>query len=93
MASATVNTMQQVGGSIGTALLSTIAATAATSYLSDAAPTPQSQALAAVHGYTTTFWWSAAIFAAGAVISAFLLPGGKLPAATDAPEGQLVMAH
>ncbi|MGW9568292.1 DHA2 family efflux MFS transporter permease subunit [Prescottella equi] len=93
VASATVNTMQQVGGSIGTALLSTIAATAATSYLSDAAPTPQSQALAAVHGYTTTFWWSAAIFAAGAVISAFLLPGGKLPAAEDAPEGQLVMAH
>ncbi len=56
-------------------------------------PHPQSQALAAVHGYTTTFWWSAAIFAAGAVISAFLLPGGKLPAAEDAPEGQLVMAH
>ncbi len=79
MASATVNTMQQVGGSIGTALLSTIAATAATSYLSDAAPTPQSQALAAVHGYTTTFWWSAAIFAAGAVISAFLLPAASCP--------------
>jgi len=93
VASATVNTMQQVGGSIGTALLTTVAATAATNYLSDAAPGPQAQALAAVHGYTTTFWWSAAIFAAGAAISAFLLPGGTLPAAADEREGLLVMAH
>ncbi|MCL2534236.1 MAG: MFS transporter [Nocardiaceae bacterium] len=93
VASATVNTMQQVGGSIGTALLSTIAATATTNYLSDVATGPQGQALAAVHGYTTTFLWSAAIFAAGAVISAFLLPGGKLPAAEEEHGDQLVMAH
>ncbi|MGC0362654.1 EmrB/QacA subfamily drug resistance transporter [Rhodococcus sp. 27YEA15] len=90
VASATVNTMQQIGGSIGTALLSTIAASAATSYLSGRDITPLNQAVAAVHSYTTTFWWAAAIFAVGAVISAFLLPAGKLAAA---PEGQLVVAH
>ncbi|MGW0045455.1 MFS transporter [Rhodococcus sp. NPDC003348] len=82
VASATVNTMQQVGGSIGTALLSTVAATAAANFLSGRTPSPESQALAAVHSYTTTFWWAAAIFVAGAVISAFLLPGGKLPEST-----------
>ncbi|MFC9787474.1 MFS transporter [Rhodococcus sp. NPDC127528] len=91
VASATVNTMQQVGGSIGTALLSTVAATAASNYLSGTIPTPQAQALAAVHSYTTTFWWAAAIFTAGAVISAFLLPGGKLPAPAEGQ--QLAMAH
>ena len=47
--------------------------------------------MAAVHSYTTTFWWAAAIFTAGAVISAFLLPGGKLPA--PAKGQQLAMAH
>ncbi|SDD57273.1 DHA2 family efflux MFS transporter permease subunit [Rhodococcus tukisamuensis] len=91
VASATVNTMQQVGGSIGTALLSTVAATAATDYLTGLEPGPQTMAMAAVHSYTTTFWWAAAIFTAGAVISAFLLPGGKLPAPAEGQ--QLAMAH
>lgn len=91
VASATVNTMQQVGGSIGTALLSTVAATAATDYLTGQVPGPQTMAMAAVHSYTTTFWWAAAIFTAGAVISAFLLPGGKLPAPAEGQ--QLAMAH
>lgn len=91
VASATVNTMQQVGGSIGTALLSTVAATAATNFLTGREPGPESAALAAVHSYTTTFWWASAIFVTGAVISAFLLPGGKLPAADS--EAPLVAAH
>ena len=38
VASATVNTSQQVGGSIGTALLNTLAATAAADYLAAHAP-------------------------------------------------------
>ncbi|SEM08867.1 DHA2 family efflux MFS transporter permease subunit [Rhodococcus maanshanensis] len=91
VASATVNTMQQVGGSIGTALLSTVAATAATGFMDGRVPSPQNAALAAVHSYTTTFWWAAAIFVVGAAISAFLLPRGLLPAPAEG--GQPAMAH
>jgi EmrB/QacA subfamily drug resistance transporter len=84
VASALVNTGQQVGGSIGTALLSTLASSAATGHLA------QGPAAAAVHGYTTAFWWAAAIFAAGAAICGLLLRPG-VPA--EAPAGELVMAH
>jgi EmrB/QacA subfamily drug resistance transporter len=87
VASALVNTMQQVGGSIGTALLSTIAASAATSY---AQSHPGALAAAAVHSYTTAFWWSAAIFAAAGVITAALLRSG---ATQRVPEGAPVFAH
>ncbi|MGH2950059.1 MAG: MFS transporter [Solirubrobacteraceae bacterium] len=70
-ASGMVNTSQQVGGSIGTALLSTLAATAATT----------------VEGYVTAFWWAAAIFAAGALVCAALLrPGVRPGLAHGAPE-------
>ena len=84
IASATVNTSQQIGGSIGTALLSTLASSAATGYI-DHGP-----AAAAVHGYTTAFWWAAAIFAIGAVVCGLLLRPGVPEAA---PTGELVMAH
>jgi EmrB/QacA subfamily drug resistance transporter len=79
VASATVNTMQQIGGSIGTALLSTLAASATTSALADAGPAAASKAVvaqAAIHGYTTAFYWSAAIFAVAAVICTALLRSG-----------------
>jgi EmrB/QacA subfamily drug resistance transporter len=71
--SATVNTAQQVGGSLGTALLNTVAATATTTYLAGKAASPVVAAQAAVHGYTTAFWWAAAIFAAGAAVCGLLL--------------------
>jgi EmrB/QacA subfamily drug resistance transporter len=73
VASATVNTMQQVGGSVGTALLNTIAASAATAYVASHAVTPTLAAAAAVHSYTVTFWWASAIFAAAAAICAIVL--------------------
>lgn len=73
VASATVNTSQQVGGSIGTALLNTLAATAATDYVtSHAPPTEQVLADAAIHSYTVAYWWGAAFFALGAVVAALL---------------------
>ncbi|MFF1448437.1 MFS transporter [Streptomyces sp. NPDC058274] len=73
VASATVNTMQQVGGSIGTALLNTLAASAATSYLAGKDATNKLvQAQATIESYTTAFWWSAGFFVAGALIG-FLL--------------------
>src|SRR5680860_356467 len=55
VASATVNTMQQVGGSIGTALLSTIAATASADYLAGRDLNPLVAAQAAIESYTTVF--------------------------------------
>ena len=75
VASAMVNTAQQVGGSIGTALLSTVAATAATNFAAGSQD-PLVLAQAAVHSYTTAFWWSAAVFALGAVIAFTVLPAG-----------------
>jgi EmrB/QacA subfamily drug resistance transporter len=73
VASAMVNTMQQVGGSIGTALLSTLAASATTSQLAGQVPNPALISHAAVHGYTTAFWWAAAIFAVGSMLCTALL--------------------
>jgi len=81
VASATVNTAQQVGGSIGVALLSSVATDAAARFLTGKAPTKLLAAQSALHGYTTAFWWSAAIFAAGAVICGLLLRPGKISTA------------
>ncbi len=74
--SATVNTAQQVGGSLGTALLNTVATTATTSFIAGKVASPGVEAVATVHGYTTAFWWAAAIFAAGAAVCGLLLRRG-----------------
>ncbi|MER6416195.1 MFS transporter [Streptomyces humidus] len=71
-ASALVNTVQQVGGSIGTALLSTLAITAADHFVEGKKPSPQLVADAAVESYTTAFFWGAVVFVAGAVLCALL---------------------
>jgi EmrB/QacA subfamily drug resistance transporter len=76
VASASVNTMQQVGGSVGTALLNTLAASAAGAYVATHAAKPAVAALAAIHSYTVTFWWSAGVFAVAAVLTAMLLRSG-----------------
>jgi EmrB/QacA subfamily drug resistance transporter len=84
VASATVNTMQQIGGSIGTALLSTIAAHTTASYLTDH---PQAAAEAAVHGYTTAFLTSGGVFIVGAVFLFFLIrPHVRVLAGDPEPE-------
>jgi EmrB/QacA subfamily drug resistance transporter len=80
VASATVNSCQQVGGSIGTAFLNTIATTAVASYLVGKTPTALVGAQAAVHGYTVAFWWAAGIFALGAIVSGTLLRPGTTTA-------------
>ncbi|MDQ1547266.1 MAG: hypothetical protein QOH69_2170 [Actinomycetota bacterium] len=73
VASALVNTSQQVGGSIGTALLNTIAASAVTAYIAAHAPlTPLVGANAAIHSYTVAYWVAAGVFAFGAVLAVLL---------------------
>lgn len=90
VASAMVNTTQQVGGSLGTALLSTFAATAASDFAASRAPSAELAAQAAVHGYVTAFWWSAGIFLLGAVVSALVLRSGVQEAD---PTAEPVLAH
>jgi EmrB/QacA subfamily drug resistance transporter len=74
VASALVNTMQQVGGSIGTSALSTVALTAAASYLVAHHTSPLAPAIAATHGYTEAFTISAALLGGGFVLAIVLLP-------------------
>jgi EmrB/QacA subfamily drug resistance transporter len=78
VASAMVNTCQQVGGSIGTALLNTLAASALASYLVVHGASPAAEAAGAVHSYVVTFWVSAAIFAGAAVVCGLVLRSGVL---------------
>lgn len=89
VASATINTSQQVGGSIGTALLSTIAASAASDYMVGRTPDQLTVAQSAIESYTTSFWWATAIFVIGAVVTGVLLPN----TAPAPAEGELVLAH
>jgi EmrB/QacA subfamily drug resistance transporter len=109
VASATLSTGQQIGGSIGTSLLNTIFASSVagylTSHLSPATlvhrhPAPALTEMSLIHGYTTGFWVAAAIFGAGAIICGTLFRSGPLRApgsAAAAPAGaaaqQAATAH
>ena len=86
VASALVNTMQQVGGSLGLAFLNTIATTATTHYLtSHPGQVPQ----AATHGFTTAFAISASVFAFAAIVVTALVRAKRTDVATQgATEGQ-----
>ncbi|MEV6007487.1 MFS transporter [Streptomyces sp. NPDC051976] len=91
VASAMVNTSQQVGGSIGTALLNTLATTAAANYLVGKKPTAAVTAQAQLHSYETAYWWSAAFFTVGFVITFLLFrPGAPriAPSPQDGTEGE-----
>ena len=78
VASAMVNTSQQIGGSLGVALLNTIAATAATSYAATHTELGKMvQPFAVTHGFTVAFKVSAALLFAGAVVLFFFINVGK----------------
>ena len=74
VASALVNTMQQVGGSIGTSALSTFALTATASYLVAHHTSRLAPAIAATHGYTVAFTLSAALLGLGFILTIVLVP-------------------
>jgi hypothetical protein len=84
VASATVTVSQMLGGSVGTSLLNTIFASAVASYLAAHLAAarligrPALIGLALAHGYDTAFWWTAGIFACGAVAGGALLRRGPL---------------
>jgi len=84
VASAMVNTSQQVGGAIGTALLNTIAASATTSYIADhiggATSRSQQQLVqleGQVQGYTSAIWFAVGILVAAAVIALTFVNAGR----------------
>ena len=82
VASAMVNTSQQVGGSVGTSLLNTLAASAATAYAlahhATATSVATLQAQATVHGYHVVFAYAAVFLVVGAVIAGLLLRRGAV---------------
>jgi MFS family permease len=86
VASALVNATQQVGGSLGTALLNTFAAAATATYLTSHVHAIQASL---VHGYHVAFYISAAVLAFGAVSSQILVRAGvqDLRAADPAATG------
>jgi hypothetical protein len=85
-----INTVQQIGGSIGTALLSSFAASAGSHYAASHKPTATLAAEAALHSYHTVFWWSVGFFLLASVIGALVFRSGPLAADPSAPKA---MAH
>jgi len=84
VASAVVNTTQQIGGSLGTALLSTVAFTSLANYVADhaaGATTPEAmakiQAEAAVHGFGVGFVFAAALFGLAIILALTLVTAKK----------------
>jgi EmrB/QacA subfamily drug resistance transporter len=80
IAAATVNTFQQIGGSLGVAVLNTIAASATAAYLV-ANSDQRSRVEAIVHGYSVATEWGVAILVLGAIVAVVLINAGK-------PEGR-----
>ncbi|MFJ9907129.1 DHA2 family efflux MFS transporter permease subunit [Streptomyces sp. NPDC101152] len=89
-ASATFNTAQQVGGSIGTALLNTIAATVTARYLTaHAAPGVNRRLLAAratVHGFNIATWWAMGALLLAALIAGVVVNADRAPTPQAARE-------
>lgn len=75
--SATVNTSQQVGGSIGTALLNTIATTASATYIAAHLRDPSQRELitreGVVHGYTVAIWWAVGIMLLAGLVAGLMV--------------------
>jgi len=93
VASAMVNTCQQVGGAVGIAVLSTIFANAAKSYASSRARTPGLAASAQVHGYTTAFSFAMILFLFGLLTAAVVLPRRIRPEQHPMTESAAEMAQ
>ncbi|NEE52440.1 multidrug efflux MFS transporter, partial [Streptomyces sp. SID8455] len=91
VASAMVNTSQQVGGAIGTALLNTIAAGATTAYIADNAARATDPKLlelqAMVSGFASAIWWAVGILVVASAIAVGLINTGRPGTGTGATGG------
>jgi len=81
VASALLNTSQQIGGSLGTALLNTLFAGAVTSYLADNVTSPADVAKftpsALIHGYHVAFFWGAVLLFAALIVATVFINAKK----------------
>ncbi|MBO4254831.1 DHA2 family efflux MFS transporter permease subunit [Streptomyces griseorubiginosus] len=92
--SATVNTSQQVGGSIGTALLNTIATSSGATYIAAHLHNPAQRAQVVkegvVHGYTIAIWWAVGIMLLAGLVAGLMVtakaPKHGAPAEAPVPE-------
>ncbi len=89
VASAVLNTSQQIGGSLGTALLNTLFAAGVTSYfaenLRDPADADRLAPLAFINGYHVSFFWGSMLLAAGLLVAIFVINARKQDVPADAP--------
>ncbi|MBC7633453.1 MFS transporter [Aeromicrobium sp.] len=87
VASALLNTSQQVGGSLGTALLNTLYASAVTGYLASnltgSAADKQVTTLALVRGYHVAFFWGAVLLSMALLVALFLMNAKKEDVPTE----------
>jgi EmrB/QacA subfamily drug resistance transporter len=79
VASALLNTSEQVSSSLGIALLNTIAASATAAYAAAHGRRSATSAAALVHGYTTGFAVSAGVLALAVVVTLMLIGVGRRP--------------
>jgi EmrB/QacA subfamily drug resistance transporter len=77
VASALVNATQQVGGSLGTALLNTVAASATATYIAAHHASVTFTSLGNVHGYTTGFTVSAIVLFIAALAAVTLVRASR----------------
>jgi MFS family permease len=83
VASALVNATQQMGGSLGAALINTIATGATASYLAIHGTSASARVAGSIHGYTTAFSFSAAVLALAAVTAFSLIRAPKVQVEED----------
>jgi EmrB/QacA subfamily drug resistance transporter len=93
VASALVNSTQQTGGTMGAALINTIATTATASYLVVHGNSVEAQTAAAIHGYTSAFTFSAIVLAVASAVAFTLIRRAKHQEAplTDGAEEPLAL--
>ncbi len=87
VASAVLNTAQQIGGSLGTALLNTLFAGAVTAYLADNLTNPADAnkviPSALIHGYHVSFFWGAMLLLAALLVAVFVINAKKQDVPSD----------
>ena len=90
VASAMLNTSQQIGGSLGAALLNTVAISSSAAFAkSHTALGAKLAPAAAVHGFAATFKIGAAFLLLAAIVSALMINVGK-DSLTEAEGGALI---
>ncbi|MEV0035652.1 DHA2 family efflux MFS transporter permease subunit [Streptomyces sp. NPDC050804] len=89
VASAMINTSQQVGGSVGTALLNTVAASATASFTASRTGSAGLVNRALVHGFSVAYVWATGFLIAAAVVAFVAITAGRPETAAADPAGTL----